>query len=382
MRDLLVNYLESLAILDSRYTALTCINYQPGAPKIGFFSLVFRAHDTVEDVPVALKFYDPDVSMDPYRLSAFDREPAILQKVIGQRRCLQLIMPMQTHSWQYDPTLVIPTKYFAVNWIDGEVDEIFQNQDRYDSIDKLRWFIDILTAVEALHRNGIFHRDIKPDNMRFYLAHGRRIVVLIDMGTAARADTVPIIADYAHPVGHQLYAAPEAWCGLAGHRDVANCSDFYALGCVVYELFNRDFFGAEIRRNPRYGPVLAAIAVDVAGKPRDKRVQAWKQTVMHFRHAVIPPSIDGAGSSVHPSVSSLLNDLLHKLVKFDFVERARSFDWIRDRAVRAITTLENVRMQERALERRAVQKQNRLAKLALRSQKSQGAVGRKKGFKC
>ena len=144
MRDLLVGYLESLAELDGRYTQIKCVNYQAGVGKIGAFSLVFRAHDTIEDSDVALKFHDPDIAYDQYRLRAFDREPEILQKLLGQKRCLQLIEPMKTHLWQYDPILQIPVKYFVVEWLDGEVDDVFQNQHLYDSAEKLRLFVDIV----------------------------------------------------------------------------------------------------------------------------------------------------------------------------------------------------------------------------------------------
>jgi serine/threonine protein kinase len=368
-RDLLVQYLESLSELDDRYANIKCINYNPGTgEKKGVFSLVFSANDSIQNSAVALKFFDPEQMGDAYRILAFDREPEILKTLIGKRRCLQLVQPMQQHTWKYDAKISIPIKYFALKWIDGEVEDVFQQQELYDPIYKLRLFVDVTSAVEAIHRFGLFHRDIKPDNLRYFVKMGRRIVVLIDMGTAARCDTPPIMRDYTDPVGHLWYSAPEAHCGLAGHREMAKFTDFYALGSLLYELFNKDYFGAVMLRNPTYGMVLAACSIDLQATPPSDRIQAWKTIAKRFRHAVPPPSIDSPGTSVPPAVATLLTELLHSLVKFDYSERAQDFEWIRGRALHAIYILASDRLQRLRLEQRRVARENRLAKLRHRQQ--------------
>src|SRR5437867_13329460 len=107
-RDLLVQYLESLSDLDGRYTRLQCVNYRPGhTTKRGVFSLVFKAHDLTRDLPVALKFFDPEHIGNAYRMLGFEREPMILQPLIGKRRCLQLVMPLETHIWRHDPAVPV-----------------------------------------------------------------------------------------------------------------------------------------------------------------------------------------------------------------------------------------------------------------------------------
>jgi serine/threonine protein kinase len=314
IRDLLVQYLESLSDLDGRYTQVKCVNYTPGTQdKKGVFSLVFKAYDASEDSSVALKFFDPEMMAITYRAVAFEREPEILKPLIGKRRCLQLVQPMQIHTWNYDPTLPLPVKYFAMKWLDGEVEEVFQQQELYDPVDKLRLFLDITSAIQAIHRLGLFHRDIKPDNLRFYTKMGRRIVVLIDMGTAARLDTQPIMPDYQQPVGALFYNAPEACCGLAGHREVAGFTDFYALGCLLYELFNPDLFGAVMTRNPGYGPVLAACSIDLLARQQADRTQAWDTIARRFRHAVPPPPLDSTGTSVPPRGHNSLDGVASQL---------------------------------------------------------------------
>ena len=87
-------------------------------------------------------------------------------------------------------------------------------------------------AVAALHRAGVIHGDLKPDNL-FVLpaatpAHGSRIKV-IDYGVARLVDE-PARADGA-VVGTPAYMPPEQWRGAPVPR-----SDVYALGCTLYEL--------------------------------------------------------------------------------------------------------------------------------------------------
>jgi hypothetical protein len=149
-------------------------------------------------------------------------------------------------------------------------------------------------------------------------------------------------------------------------REIARFTDFYALGCMLYELFNKDLFGALMWRNPQYRNILAAISVDLLTRSPADRVLAWRENARRFRRAVAPPKIDNSGTSVPPAVAGILTDLLHGLVKFDFAERTTDFEWIRNRAVRAIYILGNERMQTRLLVQAKVARQNRLAKLERR----------------
>lgn len=374
-RDLLVQYIESLPALDGRYTGIKCVNYTPGrSTKKGVFSLVFRAHDTTSGLSVALKFFDPEKMGEAYRILAFGREPEILKPLIGRRRCLQLVQPMQQHTWKYDSSISIPLTYFALKWLDGEVEEVFQQQELYDPIDKLKLFVNAASAIEAIHRAGLFHRDIKPDNLRFYRKMGRVIVVVIDMGTAARLDTPPIMPDYLSAVGLPLYSAPEAYCGLSGHREVAKFTDFYALGCLLYELFNKDLFGGLMLRNSKYRAVLGACAVDLLATVRGEMIRAWGINAKRFRHAVPPPRIDSPGTTAPPAVAAILNELLQGLVKFDYSERTTDFEVIRDRAMRAVHILGHERRQKRIFEQRRVARVNKLAKLERRRLLAQGNI--------
>lgn len=107
--------------------------------------------------------------------------------------------------------------------------------------------VRLTRAVAALHRLGIAHRDIKPDNVMLTADGGLR---LIDLGVAR----LPRVEDFhgdAIP-GTPGFMAPEQFDGHAGDE----LTDQFALGVTLYRwLAGKAPFGEqEAFQRPRFGP--------------------------------------------------------------------------------------------------------------------------------
>jgi hypothetical protein len=103
--------------------------------------------------------------------------------------------------------------------------------------------IDICHALDAAHRSGVVHQDLKPDNIFIHLDEwtGTAVTKLLDFGVAR-------LFGQGHDgtfEGTLAYAAPEQLRGEAA----APTTDLYALGVIAFELITgrRPFEMAESR---------------------------------------------------------------------------------------------------------------------------------------
>jgi len=87
----------------------------------------------------------------------------------------------------------------------------------------------VALALAEAHRNGVVHRDIKPDNI---LVDERDEPHVVDFGLAHLSNLEVELTKPGVIIGTPLYMAPEQISG----RNVSALSDVYALGAVLYQL--------------------------------------------------------------------------------------------------------------------------------------------------
>jgi serine/threonine protein kinase len=106
--------------------------------------------------------------------------------------------------------------------------------------------LKLTRAIAALHRAGIIHRDIKPDNVLLESGGGLR---LIDLGVV-RLPMLEEIPGGDIP-GTPSYMAPELFDGQPGDE----ASDQYALGVTLYRMFSGRYPYGEVEAfsRPRFG---------------------------------------------------------------------------------------------------------------------------------
>jgi len=188
----------------------------------GRYTRVFAAREGDGTERVVLKFPKPALLSESGARGAFLRESFIGRRIdspfVG--KTISLEPGRQSRLYIVQPLYIGRTLHARL------ADEAFDIPTGVDVA------IRLSRAVAALHRHGITHRDIKPDNVILEAGGGLK---LIDLGVA-RLPRVEEFAEAEAP-GTPGYRAPEMFAGNPG--DAA--TDQYALGVTLYRLFTRDY---------------------------------------------------------------------------------------------------------------------------------------------
>ncbi len=193
----------------------------PGYEILGFLgsggmSQVYRARSLERDEEVALKVLKPRLARDARAVERFRREAELLCQLEHENI-------VKGHEFVESDGLVA----FSMELVPGEellalVDEAGPFQEDAS----LYVILQIARALEALHAEGVVHRDIKPGNI---LLTRDNTVKLCDLGLATGADG----DDDGTTVGTVEYISPEQ---ARGETEVDVRSDIYALGVTLYHL--------------------------------------------------------------------------------------------------------------------------------------------------
>ncbi len=135
--------------------------------------------------------------------------------------------------------------YYLMTWHEGEsLKTRLARGHRFDVDEVAAIGLRLLKAIGLLHRLGIVHRDIKPDNIQLG-AQGQ--ITVLDLGVAASDGER--LSEINNP-GTPSYMAPELFAGNVANEG----SDLYACGVTLYELLTRKYPCGEIEpfQTPRF----------------------------------------------------------------------------------------------------------------------------------
>ncbi len=140
--------------------------------------------------------------------------------------------------------------YYLTTWHEGAtLARHLELGRRFTPVEAADFAAHMLKGVAALHRMGIIHRDIKPDNLHLG-ADGR--LRLLDLGVAASdgLDAGETFSEINNP-GTPSFMAPELYRGSSANE----ASDLYAAGVTLYYLLTRKYPYGEIEpfQTPRFG---------------------------------------------------------------------------------------------------------------------------------
>jgi hypothetical protein len=175
---------------------------------------VWRAFDLKLRVEVALKAMLPDLFKNEKRRDLLRREVRAAREVVSPNVCRI-----------FDLIEVDGRELVSMEYVDGgTLLSLVAERGPLDLMEAQDIASQFLAGLEAIHRAGLVHRDVKPENIMITRA-GR--VVLMDFGLARQEDSGAGTVS-----GTPAYMAPEQ--AMGGKVDAR--ADVYAAGVVLAEM--------------------------------------------------------------------------------------------------------------------------------------------------
>ena len=182
----------------------------------GGMGVVYRATDLSLERPVALKLVAPELAEDEHFRRRFLKEPKLAASLDHPN-----VVPIY-EAGERDGQL-----YLAMRFVEGsDMRTLLRSEGGLPVERALAILAQVASALDAAHRRGLVHRDVKPANV---LVDEDGHAYLTDFGVTKQlgGDTT----ETGQIVGTLDYLAPEQIRG----EGVDGRADVYALGCVLYQ---------------------------------------------------------------------------------------------------------------------------------------------------
>ena len=186
----------------------------------GGMGLVYQATQLGLERSVALKVIASDFAEDAEFRERFKRESRLAASIDHPN-----VIPV------YEAGEAEGRLFIAMRFVDGtDLRALIVERGRMAPEEAVGIVSQVAAALDAAHRHGLVHRDVKPANVLVTGSGEEQHVYLTDFGLVKRSDSGSALTRTGQFVGTADYVAPEQ---IEGKPADAR-ADVYALGCVLF----------------------------------------------------------------------------------------------------------------------------------------------------
>ncbi len=186
-----------------------------------YMSILYKAHDEIQDIDVCLKFPHRAVASDTRSVDFIKREFNDTTKLNHDNI---------VKSFKFE--MLNDQPFFVMEYIEGNDLGLIISEEDQIPYEKIYIYANqIVNALKEAHNQKIIHRDLKPSNI---IINKKDELKVVDFGIARQVkDTFTKLTNESSP-GTPLYMAPEQLKGKV--RKVGASSDWYSFGILLFEM--------------------------------------------------------------------------------------------------------------------------------------------------